>query len=236
MSVGAATPRLSLRRFPLNVITSSNALPERVGIYGGTFDPVHHGHLILARDAVESLRLSRLIFVPAAISPHKLSSQPGAPGLARLAMLTAAVTGEPRFEVDDCELRRTGPSYTIDTIAALRERLPPGTEFFYLIGEDNVGALHTWHRIGELREMVKFVVFQRGATPPAGATRPPLVPDAGFLRLERRVDISATEIRNRLASGQSIRYLLPESVRSIIDIEMLYRLSEPGADPSPQKN
>jgi nicotinate-nucleotide adenylyltransferase len=217
------------------VATTPNPKAERVGLYGGTFDPVHHGHLILARDAVESLGLSRLIFIPASISPHKLSRQPGASGAARLAMLTAAVEGEARFEVDDCELRRVGPSYTFDTIEQLRARLPPGSEFFYLIGEDNVAALHTWHRIGELRELVTFVVFERGQRLPAGAGARPLQ-EGSFPALTRRVDISATEIRKRVASGQSIRYLLPEKVLAIIAADTLYRLSEPGADPSPLKN
>ncbi len=210
-------------------------IAERVGIYGGTFDPVHHGHLILARDAVESLRLSRLIFIPAAISPHKLSRQPGASGAARLAMLTAAIEGEPRFAVDDCELRRVGPSYTFDTVEQLRARLPEGTAFFYLIGEDNVAALHTWHRIGDLRELVTFVVFDRDEHAPADAAAFPL-PEGGWRALARRVDISATEIRKRVASGQSIRYLLPERVQAIIAADSLYRLSEPGADPLPLKN
>ncbi len=99
---------------------------ERIGIYGGTFDPVHTGHLILARDAVERLDLARMIFVPAARSPHKLGRAPGAPGEVRLEMLRAAIAGESRFEVDPCELGRAGPSFTIDTIQALRARLPGG--------------------------------------------------------------------------------------------------------------
>jgi nicotinate-nucleotide adenylyltransferase len=211
------------------------ATGERVGIYGGTFDPVHHGHLILARDAVESLGLARLIFVPAAISPHKLAQNPGAPGAARLAMLEAAIEGEPCFEVDGCELDRPGPSFTIDTIEALRERLPAGSELFYFIGEDNLRALHTWHRIEELRAQVTFVMFNRGARLPAGE----ILCGAGgaaFPSLERRVDISATEIRKRVASGRSIRYLLPDKVRAMIEADSLYRLPEPGAEPLPPNN
>jgi nicotinate-nucleotide adenylyltransferase len=209
------------------VSSPPNANAARVGIYGGTFDPVHHGHLILARDAVESLRLSRMIFIPAAISPHKLSLHPAAPASARLAMLAAAIDGEPHFAVDDCELRRAGPSYAIDTVEALREREPAGAEFFYLIGEDNVAALHTWHRIAELRALVTFVVFERGA-PPGGGPPPAVASGAAFPTLARRIDISATEIRKRVASGQPIRYLLPEKVRAIIASDCLYRPPEPG--------
>jgi nicotinate-nucleotide adenylyltransferase len=217
------------------VSSTLHAKAQRVGIYGGTFDPVHHGHLVLARDAVESLALSRLIFIPAAISPHKLSRQPGAPGAVRLAMLKAAVAGEPRFGVDDCELHRSGPSYAIDTVEGLRAKLPPATELFYLIGQDNIAALHTWHRIGELLELVKLVVFERGERSASGQAAAVLAADP-FATLTRRVDISATEIRKRVASGRSIRYLLPEEVRLMIAADGLYRVSEPGANPSPLKN
>lgn len=183
--------------------------PENIGFYGGSFDPVHHGHLILARDAVEQLGLARLIFIPAAISPHKLARAPGAPGDWRLRMLQAAVAGESRFSVDPCELHRAGPSYTIDTVHALRARHPTGTTFFYLIGEDNVPLLHTWHRIDELRALVRFVVCRRHAP----ASLPPApVAEPGFPVLTRWVDISSTEIRNRVASGRQIRYLVPEAV------------------------
>ena len=204
--------------------------PLRIGIYGGTFDPVHHGHLILARDAVESLGLTRLIFVPAAISPHKLDRQPAAPGPARLALLRAAIAGEPDFAVDACELTRAGPSYTIDTIESLLRKEPPGTELFYLIGADNVAALSTWHRLPELMKLVTFIVFARAAGPDVAAS------GTDFPALARRVDISATEIRKRVASGQSIRYLVPDEVRAIIAADSLYRLSAKGAEPLPPKN
>ncbi len=199
---------------------------ERIGIYGGTFDPVHTGHLILARDAIERLDLARMIFVPAARSPHKLGRAPGAPGEVRLEMLRAAIACESRFEVDPCELGRAGPSYTIDTIQDLRARWP-GAELHYLIGADNVPELHTWHRIDELRVLVTFVVFHRrlpDATAP-GASKP-------FPMLDRVLDLSSTEIRNRVASGRSIRYLVPESVAAVIDAQGLYRNPPLGGTPS----
>ena len=193
-------------------------MSQSIGIYGGTFDPVHHGHLILARDAVEQLGLSQLIFVPAAVSPHKLVSAPGADGAQRLAMLRAAVAGEPRFAVDPCELERPGPSYTVDTLLDLRRRLPAGASLFYLIGEDNLTKLDTWHRAGELLALATFVVFRRLDRP--APVRPAAA--AGFPVLERRVDLSATEIRKRVAAGRSIRYFVPESVAAIIEAEPLY--------------
>ena len=203
-------------------------MAERIGIYGGTFDPVHTGHLLLGRDAVERLGLSRLIFVPAAISPHKLDRSPGAPGPLRLEMLAAAIADETDFSIDGGELDRPGPSFTIDTIFSLRARLPADSEFFYLIGEDNLPKLHTWHRIDELRRLVQFVVFRRG---------PPL-PDEGFPTLERRVDVSSTEIRLRVAAGRSIRYFVPEGVRAIIEAHLLYRptiLPAEGVPPLPPR-
>lgn len=199
-----------------------NVTTERIGIYGGTFDPVHTGHLILARDAVELLGLARLIFVPAAISPHKLGRAPGASGADRLAMLRAAVADESAFEVDALELDRPGPSYTFDTVAALQARWPDA-EWHYLIGADNVPDLTTWHRVEELRARVRFTVFHRRA-PDA------VIPGTeGLPTLRRVVDLSSTEIRNRVASGLSIRYLVPESVREIIEARGLYR--QPPSNP-----
>ena len=192
-------------------------MTQRIGIFGGTFDPVHTGHLLLGRDAVEMLKLSRLVFVPAAISPHKLAQEPGASGLLRLRMLTEAVAGEKDFAVDGSELDRPGPSFTIDTLLALRSRLPADSEFFYLIGEDNLPKLHTWHRIDELRQLATFVVFRRGGVPDGS------VPAHGFPTLERRVDVSSTEIRKRVAAGRSIRYFVPEAVGTLIDAYGLYR-------------
>ena len=203
---------------------------QKIGLYGGTFAPVHHGHLILGRDAVEILGLDHLVFIPAAVSPHKLGSVPGATGPQRLAMLAAALAGEERLALDDRELHRTGPSYTIDTLLELRAELSADTELFYLIGEDNGAALHTWHRAEELSALVRFVVFRREAKFPSSAAFPPsspLLPSTFYLlpspRLPRLVDISATEIRNRVAKSQSIRYLVPEAVAGFIEAQRLYR-------------
>ena len=183
----------------------------RLGLYGGTFDPIHHGHLILAREAIERLDLDRVVFIPAALSPHKLDSSP-ASGPVRRDMVAAAIAGEPGFALDDSEIHRAGPSFTIDTVEHTRARFP-GAEIYYFIGEDNVAALHTWRRIAELRQLVRFVVLGRGDDSTPGE----------FPRLGRRIDISATEIRSRVAHGQSIRYLVPESVRTLIEQHHLYQ-------------
>ena len=184
----------------------------KLGFYGGTFDPIHHGHLIMAREAVETLGLDRLYFIPNAVSPHKTSSLP-APAQARAEMIHAAIADEPRFDIDDLELSREGISYTIDTLLELRERFGPGAKFFYLIGEDNVASLGSWRRGDELHHLATFVVLCRSAH-----TTP-----LPYQTLQRRIDISATEIRKRVANGHSIRYLVPDKVHDYIIQNALYR-------------
>lgn len=184
----------------------------KIGVYGGTFDPVHNGHLILARDAVEQLGLDELVFIPNAISPHRLAQAP-TPGPVRLEMILAAIEGEPRFKADDVELRRGDVSYTYDTIVALKEKYPTDAELFYFIGHDNLPKLSTWHRFADLKKLVTFVVFTRGATDTSHE----------YPGIERRVDISATEVRARVAKSLSIRYLVPDAVSEIIARHNLYK-------------
>jgi nicotinate-nucleotide adenylyltransferase len=182
----------------------------KIGIYGGTFDPVHHAHLILARDALETLALDKVIFVPAAISPRKKSA-PRASGEVRLAMLRAAIEGERSFAVDPCELRRPPPSYTIDTVEQIRQNNRDAS-LYCLIGEDNVGTLTNWHRFAELEKLVRFVVLDRTGKSPQHS----------YCVIDRKIDISATEIRTRVASGRSVRYFVPPAVEEIIRREKLY--------------
>lgn len=183
---------------------------RKIGIYGGTFDPIHHGHLILAREALEKLQLETVIFVPATLSPHKQSTAASAE--MRLAMLRAATADEHGFAVDDCELRRPPPSYTIETVEEIQKR-ESDAELYYLIGEDNVAELPSWHRFTELKTLVHFIVLDRTGGKTAH--------DCEVVR--RKIDISATEIRNRVASGRSIRYFVPMAVEEIIRRENLYR-------------
>jgi nicotinate-nucleotide adenylyltransferase len=184
---------------------------KKIAIYGGTFDPVHHAHLILAREAIETLDLDKVILVPAAISPLKKAA-PIASGEVRLEMLQAAIKREPKFEVDDCELLRLPPSYTIDTVEEIRRR-ECDVSIYWLIGEDNIEQLPRWHRFAELERMVRFVVLDRTGKPPSHT----------YQLIHRPIDISATEIRRRVAQNESIRYLVPESVEEIIQREKLYR-------------
>ena len=183
---------------------------KKIGIYGGTFDPIHYAHLILARDALETLGPDDEIFVPAAISPLKKTA-PVASGELRLAMLRAVIKGEPKFVVDDCELRRPPPSYAIDTVEEVRQG-HKHTAIYCLIGEDNVQTLKKWHRFAELEKMINFVILDRKGQPPTSS----------YPLIDRKIDISATEIRTRVASGRSIRYLVPPAVEEIIRREKLY--------------
>jgi nicotinate-nucleotide adenylyltransferase len=199
-----------LRDLKTNAANTCFIKLQKIGIYGGTFDPVHHAHLILARFALEKFSLERIIFVPTRVSPHKNNSV--ATPETRLHMLRSAIQGEPQFEVDDCELQRDPPSYTIDTVETLKEK-QPGAHWFFLIGDDNLAALPRWRRFEDLRHMVTFIVLQRALTP---------VPHE-YLSVDRRIDISATEIRQRIASGRTIHFMVPRAVEEIIRARGLYR-------------
>src|SRR5207249_6421389 len=155
----------------------------KIGIYGGTFDPIHHGHLILAREARELFGFEKVIFVLAAVSPFKGS--PAASAEMRSSMLRAAIEDEPGFVVDDCELRRPPPSYAIDTVEQIRQRKGDAT-IYCLIGGDNVDKLTKWRRFVDLEKMVRFVVLDRSGEQPRHA----------YPVIRRKIDISATEIRN----------------------------------------
>lgn len=183
---------------------------KKIGIYGGTFDPIHHAHLILAREALETLGLAEVIFVLAARSPHKLDLSSTNTAI-RWEMLEVALAGEPSFRASRLELDRPAPSYSIDTLEAIRAS-EPESALFLLLGEDNLPRLEEWHRFEDLKALVQFVVLDRSDNQ---IERP-------YLTVRRRIDISATNIRNRVASGQSIRYLVPEPVERIIRREKLY--------------
>ena len=185
--------------------------PRKIGLFGGSFDPIHHGHLILAREAREALGLERVILIPNGISPHKLSRPPADPEI-RCEMVRAAVQGEPGLDWSDCEIRREGPSFAIETVREMQAR-HPGAEFYFFIGADNLDSLDTWKEIALLRSLVQFVVLSRGA----------IGPEHGFPAIVRTVDISSTEIRNRIAGGLSVKFLLPEPVREILVRHQLYR-------------
>ena len=219
-----------------------------VALFGGTFDPIHCGHLIVARCVLERLSLDEVTFIPSANPPHK-----GRADLLdvahRLAMVELAIEGEPGFTCDDCEAKRTGPSYTFETVMYFRERLGPdgprplvGANIHWIIGADSLAELETWHRADELVDACNIVTVNRSGTgagtsasTSAGDCQQDLssfgrvLNEEHVAKLERgilqtpHIDISATDIRRRVAAAQSIRYLVPEPVRQYIEDHQLYR-------------
>jgi nicotinate-nucleotide adenylyltransferase len=202
----------------------------RVGIFGGTFDPVHMGHLILAEQAREQARLDAVWFVPAPRPPHKPEAE-----LTRfeqrVEMLELALAGNAAFRVDDLEKERTGPSYTVDTLAELCLRHPKD-EFFLLAGSDTVRDLGTWYQPVRLLELAGLVVMARpghGLPDAAELRRQVALPEAVPLRLvvvqSPQIDISSRDLRARAAAGRSIRYFVPRAVEVYIHDKHLYRSS-----------
>ncbi|MBL9137840.1 MAG: nicotinate (nicotinamide) nucleotide adenylyltransferase [Verrucomicrobiales bacterium] len=193
----------------------------RIGLYGGSFDPVHLGHLLVAQAALEELQLDRLFFIPAAQSPFKPTSPP-TPGAIRARMLRLALAGWPRTEVDLQELERGGVSYSVDTARQYRGRFPHA-RLFWLIGTDHVPALPRWRDADVLAELLEFVVIPRpGATPQPAEDRFRIHQLRGF-----QTAISSSEIRHRVMAGQPIQHLVPTPVGELILRDHLYRADAP---------
>jgi len=188
----------------------------RIGVLGGTFDPPHLGHLIVASDAFEALSLDRFLLVPAADPPHK-PGQVIATAEQRLEMVRAAVRDDPRFVVEDLEVRRQGVSYSVDTLRELRRRHPED-DLFFLIGADQMRTLESWREPHEVARLARLSVMAReGEPPPADSPFPHRVVPV------TRIDLSATDVRKRIREGRSIHYLVPDAVRQVVMREGLYR-------------
>jgi len=191
----------------------------RIGLFGGTFDPVHLGHLRAAESAREALGLERVALVPSAQPPHR--PQPLSPAEDRLAMCRLATSPHPCFETWDLELRRAGPSYTVDTVAALlAER--PGDDFVLIVGADTWAEMPSWREPQRLFSLVEVAVAARPGTE-AQELAPPFPGCRGVSRVEGPVlGISATAIRERVRAGHSIRFLVPDPVADYIERRRLY--------------
>ena len=191
---------------------------KRIGLFGGSFDPVHNAHLALARQALQELRLDQLRWVPAGQAWQK--SRPLAPAVHREAMLRLAIAGEPRFVLEGCELRRPGPSYTLDTVREL-QAATPAAQWFLVIGQDQYAALHTWFGFEQLLPLLTLAVARR---PGAQAEADARVRAAAQVALSLPpTAVSATELRARLAAGQDISTLVPPPVALYIRQQGLYR-------------
>ncbi|MNF29409.1 putative nicotinate-nucleotide adenylyltransferase [compost metagenome] len=213
-------------------------MPKKIGIFGGTFDPVHIGHLRSALEVAEFMALDELRLIPSARPPHRETPQVSARD--RLAMVELAVAGLPPLRVDDRELKRDKPSYSIDTLESLRSELAAADQLFLIIGWDAFCGLPTWHRWNELLEHCHILVLQR---PDADSEAPETLRNllaarsiSDPLSLEgpggqisfiwqTPLAVSATQIRTLLASGKSVRFLLPDAVLTYIHAHGLYRAS-----------
>ncbi len=184
----------------------------RIGVFGGTFDPVHVGHLAIAQAALETAGLDRVVFVPARRSPLK-DSEPVAGEADRLAMLVLATKDEPRFSVSSVELDREGPSYTVDTLEALR----PTGDLFLILGSDALADLAKWRSPERIKELASLLVARRPGAPEPDAASGARAFDAPCL------DISSRELRARASRGLSLRYLVPDEVWRHIASGGLYR-------------
>ena len=196
----------------------------RIGILGGTFNPPHIGHLICAQEAIDELALERVLVVPARIPPHKrVEHEPGAEH--RLELCRRAVAGEVRFQVSDLELRRDGPSYTVDTLQELHAHAPQD-ELVLILGGDIAAGLPDWHRPEEVLSLATVAVAKRRGTS-RGRVERALASLPGGDRAEfftmPRIGISSTMVRRRARAGRPIRYLVTDPVREYIDTHGLYR-------------
>ena len=194
----------------------------KIGFLGGSFDPVHFGHLLAAQDAFEQHGLDRLVLVPAARAPLKLNDVQS-PAADRLAMLRAAIEWDRRFEISDFELQRGGVSYTIDSARHFRA-LYPNDRLFWIIGGDQLPNLHLWRDIEQLAQLVEFIFLERPGYPIKAA------PDIPGLRLHRcdghLLAISSTELRDRIRRGLSLDYFVPHKAIVYIREHDLYRESK----------
>lgn len=188
----------------------------RLGILGGTFDPPHLGHLLAAVDAVERLALDRLVLVPAATQPLKRDAE-SAPAEHRLAMTRLLVGGDGRFEVDALEIERAGLSFSVETLAAFAERFP-SAERYFLVGMDVLRTFDRWREPEKVLALATLAVLTRDDR----GARPTLPPGAVEVA-SRRVDVSSTEIRARVAAGRSLRGFVPDPVAAYIAAHGLYR-------------
>jgi nicotinate-nucleotide adenylyltransferase len=186
---------------------------KKVGILGGTFDPPHYGHLLIANEVLSTLKLDEIWFMPNQEPPHKKKSE-SIKNEDRLQMLELAICGNPTFRVETIEFHRQGPSYTVDTMKMINDQYP-GHQFFFIIGADMIEYLPKWHKIDELIHLVQFVGVERPEYS-SQTDYPVLYVDVPAL------DVSSSLIRDRVKNGKTVRYLTPDPVIQYIEEQHLY--------------
>ncbi|MFC0557983.1 nicotinate-nucleotide adenylyltransferase [Halalkalibacter alkalisediminis] len=189
---------------------------KKIGLFGGTFNPPHLGHLLFAQEVLVQYKLDEVWFIPVNIPPHKervdLASNED-----RIDMLVGAIKDNEYFHVSTIELEREGPSYTIDTIKQLK-RIYPNNQFYFLIGGDMVDYLPQWHKIDELLELVTFIGVQR----PGTSIKKTYYAEQVHLLDMMQVDLSSSLIRNRIQEGKPITYMVPKEVEALVKERLLY--------------
>lgn len=195
----------------------ARSIAPRIGVLGGTFDPPHIGHLIIAEQARQQLHLDRVLFVPAHIPPHKKNGATASPQQ-RLTMVEQAIAQSPAFEVSPIEIRRLGISYTIDTLRELRE-IYRRAKFFLIVGGDNFAGFRNWKSVGDILKLATIVVYKRNAV----RKRATIVHPGKVVYLKGAwLDISSTLIRGKIRNAESIRFLVPDQVAKFIRKSGLY--------------
>ncbi|MFH1574620.1 MAG: nicotinate-nucleotide adenylyltransferase [Acidobacteriota bacterium] len=204
-------------------------MAERIALYGGSFNPIHCGHLIVARSIAEQLQLDRLIFLPSANPPHKGASGL-IPGTHRAEMVRTAIEHEPPFEFSDYELNKEGPNYTIETVGHYREEFGLDISLNWIIGADSLNDLTEWYRVRALVDACRIITAKRPGWDEIRwdmlrmrlSDEQIAILQSGVLDTPR-IEISSTDIRRRIREGKSIRYLVPDGVRTYIEKHQLYR-------------
>ncbi len=203
-------------------------MTSSIALYGGSFNPIHHGHLIVARRAAEMLKLDRVIFLPSGNPPHKDSSAL-LEASHRAEMVKLAIAGEPVFAFSDHDLHKSGPSYTVETVTHFADTLGPDLDLYWIIGGDSLADLASWYQVSDLVDGCRIVTAARPGWDVSAldALQSTLSPDQ-IARLRSdilatpRIEISATDIRRRISGGLSVRYLVPDAVLRYIAEHRLY--------------
>lgn len=224
---------VSRRRFEAGYLPGDETptivgMARRIGLYGGTFDPIHMGHLIVAEAVADVARLDRVLFLPSSDPPHK-NSERITPGEVRAQMIEAAINRNPRFALDRFDLDRAGPTFTIDTVRHFAATLGSSTELAWIIGADSLAEISSWRDAGDLIDSCEVLTAARpGWEQPDWGGLSRALGESRVERLRRGVlatpllEIAASEIRERIRTGRSIRYLVPESVEDIVRRSGLY--------------
>ena len=198
----------------------------KLGIFGGTFDPIHMGHVLITEIVRETLQLERVLFVPAADPPHK-QNQKKTPAHHRKKMVKLAIADNPNFDLSEIDLNRPGPHYSVDTVALIRKQYAlPAENCFFIIGGDSLDDLPTWHNPRKLITLCRLAVVHRpGYRPNVTSLEhdiPNLSKQIDWIPMESAIDLSSSVIRTRVATSRSIRYQVPEPVRNYIAQHRLY--------------